>query len=110
MDDELTNLIRGGPNRRFGMKSLVLSRFEDIRAARQLMHTWPDIAAALGLDRRRGKDLAGCFARVARQVEAGTLKVPARAAARNPGLIQQANRGSDNEPFDFEKFNIMKKE
>lgn len=73
MDDKLTELIREGPDKRYTMKALVLERFDDINRARQLMRTWADIAEALGLGRSRGKDLAGCFARVGKGVRAGKL-------------------------------------
>lgn len=73
--DKLTELINAGPDRRYTMKAVVLSRFDDIVAARGLMRTWADIASALGFE-GRGKDLSGCFLRVDAAIKKGKLKVP----------------------------------
>lgn len=73
--DKLTELINAGPDQRYTMKAVVLSRFDDIVAARGLMRTWADIASALGFE-GRGKDLSGCFLRVDAAIKKGKLKVP----------------------------------
>ena len=78
--DKLTELIRSGPDPRYTIKALILSRYEDILKARQLMRTWPDIAEALGLP-GRGKDVSGCFLRVGKGIKKGALKVPSHAPA-----------------------------
>ena len=78
--DKLTELIRSGPDPRYSIKALVLQRYEDILRARQLMRTWSDIAAALGLP-GRGKDVSGCFLRVEKGIKKGLLKVPSHAPA-----------------------------
>ena len=80
--DKLTELISAGPDPRYTMKSLVLERYADIADARRLMRTWPDIAEALGLPKKRGKDLAGCFARVDRGIRAGKLMTGRTAQSR----------------------------
>lgn len=74
--DRLEALIREGPDARYTMKSIVLSRYADIAEARGLMRTWADISEALGFGKARGKDLAGCFRRVDAGVRNGTLSVP----------------------------------
>ncbi|MEB8486757.1 MULTISPECIES: hypothetical protein [Acidithiobacillus] len=74
MADKLVDLIREGPDMRYAMKSVVLARYADIATARSLLRTWADIADALGFGKSRGKDLAGCFTRVAAGVKKGRLK------------------------------------
>ncbi len=73
--DRLTELIKDGPDKRYRMKSVILDRYEDIDAARKLMRTWHDIADALGFA-GRGKDVAGCFTRVAAGIKKGKLAIP----------------------------------
>ncbi|MBE7563862.1 hypothetical protein H7F10_13075 [Acidithiobacillus sp. HP-6] len=75
--DKLTELIADGPDKRYTMKSVVLSRYEDINTARKLMRTWNDIADALGFT-GRGKDVAGCYARVSMGIKKGKLMVPVK--------------------------------
>lgn len=75
--DRLTELINDGPDKRYTMKSIVLSRYEDIDTARKLMRTWNDIADALGFE-GRGKDVSGCFTRVAAGIKKGKLMVPVK--------------------------------
>lgn len=71
--DKLLELISEGPNPRYTMKSVVLSRYSDILKARQLMRTWADIADALGLSRAQWKDLAMAFRRVEVGIKNGKL-------------------------------------
>jgi hypothetical protein len=82
--DRLTELINDGPDKRYTMKSVILSRFEDIGAARKLMRTWNDIADALGFT-GRGKDVAGCFTRVAVGIRNGKLMVPGKKQKTSAG-------------------------
>lgn len=113
---ELSEMTRR-VNPRRGLQALVLEHYAEVRAARQHLWSWAEIADALGVA-GQGAHLCRAYLRVDRQVEAGRLKVPAPAkaagapaarVAHNPGLIQQAKPAAA-EPFDFEKYNIMKKE
>ena len=87
--DRLTALIGEGPDRRYTMKAVVLSRYEDIVSARALMRTWRDIGDALGFE-GRGKDVAGCFARVDAAIKCGKLKQPQKAQIK---AVQAARTG-----------------
>ncbi|MDA8377242.1 MAG: hypothetical protein M0Z50_09320 [Planctomycetia bacterium] len=102
--DRLTALIGEGPDRRYTMKAVVLSRYDDIVAARALMRTWRDIGDALGFD-GRGKDVAGCFSRVDAAIKKGTLKVPGKAqrtvagiAATTPAAAAVVDYGGFDKP------------
>ncbi len=86
--DKLTELIADGPDKRYTMKSVVLSRYEDINTARKLMRTWYDIADAIGFT-GRGKDVAGCYSRVSMGIKKGKLMVPVKKQKTSTG------RGSD---------------
>ena len=116
--DKLTELIRSGPDPRYTIKALILSRYEDILKARQLMRTWPDIAEALGLP-GRGKDVSGCFLRVGKGIKKGGLKVPSHAPApyaptrpvSRVGEVpkpQNPSAGEEKPEFDFEAARIDK--
>lgn len=72
MDDELTRLIESGPDPTRALRHLVMTRFADITAARQLARSWREIAQTLRLEGRH-KSLAAAYWRVRRGIEAGRL-------------------------------------
>ena len=74
-DDGLTHLIEAGPDPTNELQHLVMTRFHDITAARQLARTWQEIARALGVEGRQVA-LAAAYWRVKRGIEAGRLAVP----------------------------------
>ena len=74
MDDELTRLIESGPDPTRALRHLVMTRFADITAARQLARSWREIAQTLQLAGRH-KSLAAAYWRVKRGIEAGRLAV-----------------------------------
>lgn len=76
--DELSKLIAKGPDQRHVVRAKVLERFGDIKTARDLGHTWPTIARALGLEHGKWKDLSRAFLRVSRSVESGKLRLPSQ--------------------------------
>ena len=73
-DDGLTQLIDAGPDPTNELQHLVMTRFRDITAARQLARGWKEIARALGVEGRQIA-LAAAYWRVSRAVDAGRLTV-----------------------------------
>ena len=75
MDDELTQLAKGGPDPSRKLRHLVMTRFADMTTARQSARTWREIAQAIGFAGYE-KALASAYWRVKRGIEAGRLAVP----------------------------------
>lgn len=75
MDDELTQLIRSGPDPTRELQHLVMTRYHDITAARQLARSWGEIARTLQIEGRH-KSLAAAYWRVRRGIEAKRLNPP----------------------------------
>lgn len=101
MVSKLQELIASGPNPRYTMKSLVLEHHHEILQARQLMRTWADITEALGLDKKRWKDLSMCFRRVDAGVKAGKL-MPSK-TIKQTALAKTEVNGPDYGGFDKPK-------
>ena len=76
--DALEELIKKGPDPAYKVKAVILERYQDIMAARQLMWKWAAIAAALGFDTAQGRQVSAVFRRVAMGVKAGKLKSPGK--------------------------------
>ncbi len=94
--DALQALIDAGPNPAYHVKSVVLTRYQDILKARQLMRRWADISVALGFTERQWRQVAATFRRVDTGVRAGKLSPP---AARQ-GVVRKPveSAGSESEP------------
>lgn len=73
MDDALTRLIATGPTKE--IRRIVMARFDDITAARQLGKKWKEIALALELANQH-KSVAEIYWRVRRGVETNRLTLP----------------------------------
>ena len=74
--DELEKLIAAGPDPRHAIRAKVLSRYRDIKAARDLGRTWASITNALRLDAQRAGDVARAFRKIRAAIDAGKLTLP----------------------------------
>lgn len=107
MDDELTKLIEAGPDPARAIQHLVMSRFHDITAARQLARTWQEIARALGLEKQH-KSLAAAYWRVRRGVETKRLAPPKgqpRATKNQPAPAPLTEEESPSSRRGFKRLN-----
>lgn len=79
--DDLQRLIQDGPSPRHDLMRLVMVRYQDILAARQLARDWQEIATSLHIPGRH-RALAAAFWRVKKGVAAGRLTPPGATTGR----------------------------
>lgn len=93
--DDLEKLVAAGPDPRHATRAKVLSRYADIKAARNFGRTWARITQALGLEARRAGDVARAFRKITASIESGKLTLPVvqqqETARQVPGKRNSSN-------------------
>lgn len=74
----------------------MLKNFNELKQARGMLWPWAEIAQAMGLPARQGRELGVVYRRIEKQIAAGKLKLPQQQPTRRRSLENADRSNSSN--------------